>query len=126
MRANTFSIELDGFVCSVRDVRVTSLRLYRPSGGIRLARWGIENRDITELSLAPGPLMHLGPFTSHMVTQRCQANWYSRVGIELHRTKPGTQSFLGLRITYDSDGRQKVAYLAEQFRIHDPQVSGRG
>lgn len=121
MRADIFSIELGTFLCSVRDVRITSVGLYRPSSGIRLARWGIENHQMTMNSMAAGPLNHLGPFTSHAVTQHCgRTQWYSRVGLELHRTEPGTQSFLGLRVTYNSDGQQKVAYLWEQYRLHDP------
>jgi hypothetical protein len=123
MRADTFSIEMGTFLCSVRDVRLTSVRLYRARGGIRLARWGIENQRITDNANANGPLTRLGPFTSHAITRRCgHDQWYSRVGLELHRTRPGPASWLGLRVTYDSDGHAKVAYLWEQYHVADPQT----
>lgn len=121
MHANVFSIEMLSFLCSTGDVRLTSVRLYRPSAGMRLVQWGIDNqhRPVTN-AITAGPLTRLGSFSSHAVTPRChRAPAYAAVGLELHRTQPGPQSFLGLRVTYDSDGRQKVAYLWEQYHIHD-------
>ena len=110
------AIELGTFPCATRHVTLTSVSLYRPSPGIRLVRWRIENTVITEDGEAAS-LARLGPFTPHDITQVCGASPNSRMGLQLHRTQPGTQSFLGLRITYRSDGRQKVAYLWEQYQL---------
>jgi hypothetical protein len=69
LRADIFSIEMGTFLCSVRAVRLTSVRLYRPRGGIQLARWGVENNHITMKGVTSGPLAKLGPFTSHEITR---------------------------------------------------------
>ena len=118
------AVEMGTFLCGTRDVTITSMSLYRPSSGVRLVRWGIENEVVPGTGNAS--LAQLGSFTSQTITQHCGASSYSRVGIQLQRTQPGTQSFLGLRVTYQSDGRTKVAYLWEQYQLRELTVPKRG
>ncbi len=121
MSSNVFSVELGTHLCSVRDVTITSASLVEPSPGITLTRWGLNNQGGTDWWHAIGPLARSGPFTANKITARCNTtDYYSRVGLELHRTEAGTQSFLGLRLTYQSAGRQKVAYLWENDVIREP------
>ena len=117
--SDIFTVESGGFLCATRDVEITSISLYRPAAGIVLARWGFKNHgDKPDYMHAPVSLAKFGPFTSHTITQRCGvATYYAHLALELHRTQPGTQSFLGLRMTYQSDGRQKVAYQWEQITV---------
>lgn len=123
VRADHFSIVPGSFPCSTRPVRITSVQLYRPTAGIRLLHWGLANRpyDQSHAAAYPRTLSKLGPYASHTVTARCHhTRWYARVGLELLRTQPGPQSFLAVRITYNSGAEKKAGYISEQFRIREP------
>ena len=125
--ANRFSIETGSFLCSTRPVHITSVELYGASAGIRLIDWGLANHPFSKSVTIPhpGPLLGLEPFTSHSVTARCHhTQWYARVGLELLRTKPGTQHVRAVRVTYSSAGLQRGGYISEQYVIRDPGPTG--
>lgn len=125
MRSSVSAIELGTFLCATRDVQITSVSLYKPSPGIVLTRWGFKNNNDgkTDDAEAADSLARLGPFTSHTITEHCGAtDYYAHLGLELHRTRPGTQAFLGLRMTYQSDDKEKVAYLWEQYELTQPHI----
>lgn len=109
-------------MCGRGDAHISSLQLYRPSAGIRLVRWGIENQNSNVYlnAEASGPLINLGgAFADHAVTEHC-GKASAMVGLQLRRTEPGTQSFLGVRITYDNNGQQQVGYIDEYAKVRDP------
>jgi hypothetical protein len=107
-------------LCGKGNVTITSISLYQPTPGVKLVRWGIENSNALERTGGGTTLASLGSYTSHTVTQHCGGGSYTNVGLQLGRTAPGTQSILGLRVTYLSHGRRVIAYLAEHDQFREP------
>jgi hypothetical protein len=122
--SETFSMQLGSFQCAKRAVTVTSISLYKPTSGIQLQRWGFANtlpsdtNDIDHPDVALTQILG-GIGTSHTLTRLCTDPFYARLCLQLQRTQPGTQAWLGLRVVYRSDGENKVAYVWEQYQIKD-------
>ena len=103
--------ELVGGLCTnAGPVEVTSVKLHKPTGGIHLDAWGIENGYSANGGGVP-TLEALGNYSSRTVTQRCNGkpDHDAQVGVQVSRRGDESGYAEGFDLSYkDSAGSHTV------------------
>lgn len=118
-----FSFESDMHVCSTKPVPIDNLTLLHASPGVRLDRWGVDNRgSVLTPHWIQGRLSKLGPYQSRRVTLRCGSanDTYAlgaHIGVELVRTDNRVAHLDGFVLHYRGSGQPKTLTLLNDMRL---------
>lgn len=99
-------------------MQISSVILHRPSSGIVLRAWGVDNAT-GGLGEVDGPLSRLGDYSARRVTSRCH-HGYAQVGVRLVRTGPSSARCMGFDVHYRDGSAHRTLWLGYATKLSVP------